>query len=137
MPYFSRDIVESHNKIYTRAIEKIKNDYDININLYKIMTYEGASVNIINDIFEKIKNCQIFIANITNNNPNVTYEMGWARALNIPIIIAKEKDSEPKSDYKLDSYFEYQKEAYTTLEDSISKHLKNILKDIYKFAITE
>lgn len=137
MPYFSKDIVESHNKIYTRAIEKIKNDYDININLYKIMTYEGASVNIINDIFEKIKNCQIFIANITNNNPNVTYEMGWARALNIPIIIAKEKDSEPKSDYKLDSYFEYQKEAYTTLEDSISKHLKNILKDIYKFTITQ
>jgi hypothetical protein len=137
MPYFSRDIVESHNKIYIRAIEKIKNDYDININLYKIMTYEGASVNIINDIFEKIKNCQIFIANITNNNPNVTYEMGWARALNIPIIIAKEKDSEPKSDYKLDSYFEYQKEAYTTLEDSISKHLKNILKDIYKFTITQ
>lgn len=137
MPYFSKDIVESHNNIYNRAIEKIKNDYDININLYKIMTYEGASVNIINDIFEKIKNCQIFIANITNNNPNVTYEMGWARALNIPIIIVKEKDSEPKSDYKLDSYFEYQKEAYTTLEDGISKHLKNILKDIYKFTITE
>lgn len=137
MPYFSKDIVESHNKIYTRAIEKIKNDYDININLYKIMTYEGASVNIINDIFEKIKNCQIFIANITNNNPNVTYEMGWARALNIPIIIAKEKDSEPKSDYKLDSYFEYQKEAYTTLEDNISKYLKNILKYIYKFTITQ
>lgn len=137
MPYFSKDIVKSHNEIYARAIEKIKNDYDININLYKIMTYEGASVNIINDILEKIKNCQIFIANITNNNPNVTYEMGWARALNIPIIIAKEKDSEPKSDYKLDSYFEYQKEAYTTLEDSISKHLKNILKDIYKFTITQ
>ena len=137
MPYFSEDIVESHNKIYTRAIEKIKNDYDININLYEIMTYEGASVNIINDIFEKIKNCQIFIANITNNNPNVTYEMGWARALNIPIIIAKEKESEPKSDYKLDSYFEYQKEAYTTLKDGISKHLKNILKDIYKFTITQ
>mgnify|MGYP000361136580 CR=1 FL=1 len=36
-----------------------------------------------------------------------------------------------------DSYFEYQKEAYTTLKDGISKHLKNILKDIYKFAITE
>nr|WP_314800508.1 hypothetical protein [uncultured Capnocytophaga sp.] len=137
MPYFSKNIVESHNKIYNGAIEKIKNDYDININLYEIMTYEGASVNIINDIFEKIKNCQIFIANITNNNPNVTYEMGWARALNVPIIIVKEKDSEPKSDYKLDSYFEYQKEAYTTLKDGISKHLKNILKDIYKFAITE
>lgn len=137
MPYFSKNIVESHNKIYNEAIEKIKNDYDININLYEIMTYEGASVNIINDIFEKIKNCQIFIANITNNNPNVTYEMGWARALNVPIIIVKEKDSEPKSDYKLDSYFEYQKEAYTTLKDGISKHLKNILKDIYKFAITE
>ena len=137
MPYFSEDIVQSNNKLYAIDIENIKSDYDININLYKIMTYDGASENIIKDIFEKIKNCQIFIANITNNNPNVTYEMGWARALNIPIIIAKEKDSEPKSDYKLDSYFEYQKEAYTTLEDGIYKHLKNILKDIYKFAITQ
>ena len=39
-----------------------------------------GSFDMIDDIFRKIKNCNIFISNITGNNPNVTYEMGWARA---------------------------------------------------------
>ncbi|ROI06573.1 hypothetical protein EGI16_01305 [Chryseobacterium sp. G0240] len=136
MPYFSTAIVKSHNEIYKSVIDEIKDKYGINITLHPIMTYKGESVNIVNDIFEKIKGCHIFIANITGNNANVTYEMGWARALDIPVIITKEeKAEEPKSDYKLDFYFTYQKDAHTTLKEEVSKHVKAILVERYKFKI--
>lgn len=136
MPYFSEAIVKSHNDIYKGVINSIRKKYGINILLHPIMTYEGQTVNIVNDIFEKIESCHIFIANITDNNPNVTYEMGWARALKIPVIIAKEaKADEPKSDYKLDFYFTYEKDAHITLKDEITKHIKAVLVDTYKFKI--
>lgn len=136
MPYFSKPIVESHNDIYKSVIDEINSAYGINISLHPIMTYEGETVNIVNDIFEKIKNCNIFIANITDNNPNVTYEMGWARALKIPVIIAKEaKAEDPKSDYKLDFYFTYEKDAHITLKEEITKHIKAVLVNVFKFKI--
>lgn len=136
MPYFSPEIVASHNDIYASVIKEIKEKYGINITLHPIMTYKGETVNIVNDIFEKIKSCSIFVANITDNNPNVTYEMGWARALNIPVIITKEeKAADPKSDYKLDYYFTYKKDAHTTLKEEVGKHIKAILVDRYKFKI--
>lgn len=136
MPYFSKEIVESHNEIYQGVIDDIKNTHGINIILHPIMTYTGESINIVNDIFEKIKSCNIFIANISENNANVTYEMGWARALKIPTIIIKEEKAEDlKSDYKLDCYFTYKKDAHTTLKNEIGKHIKAVLVDKYKFKI--
>lgn len=136
MPYFSEPIVKSHNDIYNSVVKDIRKNYGINISLHPIMTYEGKTINIVNDIFEKIQSCHIFIANITDNNPNVTYEMGWARALKIPVIIAKEaKADEPKSDYKLDFYFTYEKDAHITLKEEITKHIKAVLVDTYKFKI--
>jgi len=136
MPYFSEAIVKSHNDIYKGVVNGIREKYGINISLHPIMTYEGETVNIVNDIFEKIEGCHIFIANITDNNPNVTYEMGWARALKIPVIIAKEsKADEPKSDYKLDFYFTYEKDAHITLKEEITKHIKAVLVDTYNFKI--
>ncbi len=137
MPYFSKEIVASHNDIYKSVIKDIKEKEGINISLHPIMTHEGESINIVNDIFEKIKNCSIFIANITGNNANVTYEMGWAKALKIPVIVVKEDCAEdPKSDYKLDFYATYKKDAHTTLKEEINRHLKAILTDKYKFKLT-
>jgi len=137
MPYFSDAIVASHNEIYEGVIKDIKDNHGINISLHPIMTYKGESINIVNDIFEKIKGCNIFIANITENNANVTYEMGWAKALKIPVIIVKEvKAEDPKSDYKLDFYATYDKEAHITLKNEVSKHIKEILIEKYKFKLT-
>lgn len=136
MPYFSKTIVDSHNEIYKSVIDEIKLSYGINILCHDIMTYKGETINIVEDIFEKIRECSIFIANISGNNANVTYEMGWARALKIPTIIIKEEAAEePKSDYKLDYYFTYQKDAHTTLKNEIKNHIVAILINNYKFKI--
>lgn len=138
MPFFDEKQVESHSEIYSSVIKKIKKEHDINIKLHKPMIHEGETFDMIDDIFRKIKNCNIFISNITGNNPNVTYEMGWARALGIPTIIIREKDAEePKSDYRNDLYFTYQKDALeATLKKDIYKHIVAVLNKSYGFSIS-
>ncbi|WP_029327851.1 nucleoside 2-deoxyribosyltransferase [Bacteroides sp. 14(A)] len=136
MPYFSDEEVEAHNDIYKTVIEDLKNDYHINIGHYEIMKYQGKTVDITQDILNKIEECGIFVANITNNNPNVTYEMGWARALRKPtILVREEKSKEPKSDYKMLYHATYKKEAHTTLKKTIRENMEAILAKEYGYVL--
>lgn len=137
MPYYSNEIVRSTNEIYSRVLNNIKNTYNIDISLPgEIMTYEGSTVNIVNDVLTRIENCDICFCDITNNNPNVTYEMGWAKALRKHVVILKEENSEkPKSDYLLDFYATFKKDAYITLEEAIEKNIKAILRKHYSIQI--
>lgn len=139
MPYYSDEIIRSTNAIYTRVISRIRSKYKVDISLPgEIMTYKGSTINIVNDIFHRIENCDICFCDITNNNPNVTYEMGWARAKNKYVVILKEETAEePKSDYKLDFYSTFKKDAYITLEEAVEKNIKEILKKHYSIPIED
>lgn len=133
MPYFGTDIVKEYNKIYREQIDKIKRETGRNISLYKIMTQEGATSDQIQDIINKIQNCSICFADVTNNNANVSYEMGWARALNKKVIVVLKKGTErPKSDYQNDTYHEYDDSCRSiSLGDIIYKNIIKVLKDNY------
>ncbi|MBO6077153.1 MAG: hypothetical protein J6P66_00180 [Bacteroidaceae bacterium] len=137
MPYYSDEIVRSTNAIYTRVIHSISSKYNIDISLPgDIMTYKGSTMNIVNDVLDRIRKCDICFCDITDNNPNVTYEMGWARALNKYVVILKEENAEkPKSDYLLDFYSTFKKEAYITLEEAVDKNIKAILIKHYSIPI--
>jgi nucleoside 2-deoxyribosyltransferase len=128
MPFFTRKDVDMYNEIYKTVIDEIKNDYHINIKCYDIMTYSGNTIDIVQDILNKITECDIFIADITKNNSNVTYEMGWARALKkIMIVIKEESAKQPKLDYSMLHYVIYKKTDYTTLKNVIRENIKAIL----------
>lgn len=131
MPYFENDSeqVEEHNRVYKDEIKKIAEKYKIKITPYDIMQNKGATQDQIQDIINKIQSCSIFISDITGNNANVLYEMGWARALKKPTIIVREKDSEkPKSDYSNDTYHVYKKTSLsTTLGKIINENLIEVL----------
>lgn len=133
MPYFdgNEEIIKDYNKIYKETIDKIKDEHKINISLYPIMSNKGATQDQIQDIINKIRECSIFFADITDNNANVSYEMGWARALNKKVIIVRRKNSEkPKSDYINDTYHEYDDSSRSV---SLGKIIKeNILEELEK-----
>ncbi len=95
------------------------------------MTNKGETQDQIQDIINKIQNCSIFFADITGNNANVSYEMGWARALKKKVIIVRRKGTEkPKSDYVNDTYHEYNDSARQT---SLKKIIKeNIIEELKK-----
>ncbi len=133
MPYFENnpDIVDEYNTIYSDTIKQIASEYKINISLFPIMRYSGETVEMIQDIINKIKEAKIVFADITGNNPNVLYELGWARALNRKVVIIKEKHSDPvKFDLLNDSRFEYDdKYRSKSLGKIVKDNILHILKD--------
>ncbi len=135
MPYFDNDdrVVEDYNKIYSETIKKIADDYSINISLYPIMCNKGRTQDQIQDIINKIKECKICFADITGNNANVSYEMGWARALQKEVIIVIRKGAEkPKSDYQNDTYHDYNDAARSTdLARVIRENIVEVLEKNY------
>ena len=139
MPYFSKSKIDEYNKIYKDYVDELNKIYGAKILLNKIMSPTGTTVNLIDDIIQKIKRCDIFISDITENNPNVTYEMGWAEALNKKIIIVKEKSSDlPKSDYLRLDYKPYDKECLcTSLSEIIKTNISKILEEDYHFVRRE
>lgn len=133
MPYWDGNpgIVNDYNTIYRAAIEQIRQTFNINISVYPIMQHSGATYDVIQDIINKIKVCKIFIADTTDNNPNVMYETGWARALEKEVVLIRKRGSTPpKSDYQNDIYHEYDDSMRaTSLQDIIYTNIVAILKD--------
>ena len=135
MPYFSKERVDSVTESFRKVLKEIEDEYKIPIKLIDndgIMAYEGKTLDIVDNIMDKIKRCSIFVCDITDNNPNVTYEFGRAVALEKPIILLKEKNSEEvKSDYNRLYREEYDKTAHITYEAAIKKHIVAILKKFF------
>lgn len=137
MPYFSEERVKSASASYKKVFKDINEKYGIPIHLIDndgIMTYEGQTLDIVDNIMDKIKRCSIFVCDITDNNPNVTYEFGRAAALRKPIIILREEDSsEPKSDFSRFYYEKYDKTAHLTYEHAIEKHIIACLRKDFNY----
>ena len=133
MPYFDGDseVIADYNAIYKSAISEINKKYGVNLSLFPIMTNKGETHDQIQDIINKIQSCSIFFADITDNNANVSYEMGWARALKKKVIIVRRKGTEkPKSDYVNDTYHEYNDSARQTSLKKII--IENIIEELKK-----
>ena len=133
MPYFDEQVIADYNKIYSETINQIANDFSINISLFPIMCNKGATQDQIQDIINKINECKICFADITGNNANVSYEMGWARALKKDVIIVKRKNSDtPKSDYVNDTYHDYNDSARSVdLAKIIRENIIEVLEKNY------
>lgn len=135
MPYYEgkSEIIEEYNKIYSDVITGIAKNYKINISLFPIMCNKGATGDQIQDIINKIKEAKIVFADITNNNANVLYEMGWARALEKKVVIVKRKNSEPtKSDIQNDTWHEYDDSCRSiSLGKIVKDNIIEILKNNY------
>lgn len=133
MPYFDgdSDIVKSYNEAYDQVIKNIKEKYEIELELFKIMTHSGGTKNIINEMIDQIEKCDIFIADISSANPNVAYELGYAKSRGTSIILIKKENDEIKTpfDYLQDVCHPYKCGALTTLKDVIEENILTVLKE--------
>ena len=130
MPYYDEDIVGHYNDIFKEACERLtKECSNSSIFTYPIMSFKGKSFDIEEDILEKISQCDIFVADITQSNPNVLYELGMAANLKKPVIILKKKTDKAKipSDIVLKYHVSF-KECID-LKIKMCEHLKSILCD--------
>ena len=79
---------DEYNELYRDVIKPICESYDYEC--IRADEFYQTSL-ILNDIINSIKEASIIIADITPDNPNVFYEVGYAHALNKPLILLSDK----------------------------------------------
>ncbi|KAA6324307.1 hypothetical protein EZS27_026348 [termite gut metagenome] len=131
MPYFSEEEIESYNQAYQRVIAKIRERNDqIHISLFPIMQHKGDTYNINNKMIEQINQSHIFIADISNRNINVAFELGYAKNdNNKDVIMFKRESDDTKTpfDYEQDMCHTYNERALHTLENEVFNNIKACL----------
>lgn len=142
-----------HIKNYTewietaiKNIEEEKPKYKGRLYLNKIMTHRGYNIDLIDDIMQKIKECSIFIADIstfskkdaTNEaicdaNPNVMYELGIAHNLKKPIILMREEIKFPNvpSDIQEKYRNSYDRNKSQEAREILQKAITAVIEDYY------
>lgn len=132
MEYKSEQIVADYNGALGRAVHTLNNmGGNISVEAYPIMTGKGKSFSITADIYKKIEECSIFIADTTEANPNVMYELGIAYNKRKPIIMVREKRKHIKVPSDIISDYYYSFEGMTELETLFVTHIKEILISDY------
>jgi hypothetical protein len=86
--------------------------------------------DIIEDIWKSINEAGILIADITNRNPNVLYELGIAHTLGKKIILLTQRIDDIPFDLKKYRFIEYKNkiESYKSLESKLKEFLKEMMR---------
>ena len=132
MQYKSEEIVSDYNGALQRAVTTLNNmGANVELIAYPIMIGEGKSINITADIYDKIENCSVFLADTTEANPNVMYELGIAYNKKKPIIMVREKGKQIKVPSDIISEYYYSFNGMTELENLFVKHIRKIMETDY------
>ena len=139
MPYYKKDpqIIRGYNEAYERVILKLKQENSsLKISLFPIMEHIGRTGDIVFNFINQIKECKIFIADISEKNPNVAYELGFARSLDKPCILVIKNGEDIPFDYGHDKANFYNGSGpLNSLEDIVYDNIKGILREDYGFVI--
>nr|QGT49758.1 hypothetical protein Melaina855_1450 [uncultured Candidatus Melainabacteria bacterium] len=146
---FDKDHINNFTEWIETAIKNIEEEkpkYKGRLHLNTIMTHRGYNIDLIDDIMQKIKECSIFIAEIstfskkegTNEaicdaNPNVMYELGIAHNLNKPIILMREEAKFPNvpSDIQEKYRNSYNRNKSQETREILQKAIKAVIEDYY------
>jgi hypothetical protein len=122
-----------YNDLYNDVISKIC-EQEYKIKPVRSDEIYGPGI-IIGDIEKQIIESKFVIAEITPANPNVYYEVGFARALRKPTILIAEKGTELPFDVSPFRvlFYENSISGKKNIEDALRKHLKAILAEGWKF----
>jgi len=129
MPYYSDSEVTHFNKALENSVTAITQaNPQLNLLHHPIMRTHSPAHDIIADILNKIQTCDIFIADITDNNPNVLYEYSYARGQNKACVLLRKTSNEQvvKSDYANDLRFEFA--GNFDLQNKLQAEIEHVLK---------
>ncbi len=90
MPYISFKRVNDFNNLFKEVLKEIsEKKVQAKVSLIPIMRFRGNSQRIDSRLIKCIKECDIFIADLTTCNDNVIFEVGLAEGNNKPMILLK------------------------------------------------
>ncbi|HLA58649.1 MAG TPA: hypothetical protein VK622_07810, partial [Puia sp.] len=140
MPYWSDAKVNEYNKLFKEVLKDVQMQSQSNIilELIPIMRFKGKSQRIDQRLLESIRNCEIFIADVTECNPNVLYEVAFAEGCNKPSILIKGNKDKAKLPFDMDKrqYIPYDATVYySDIKTKVTNQLKAILTEEFKMFI--
>lgn len=120
-----------YNELYTDVIKLICEDEVFGIETIRADEIFGSGL-IVTDIERKIIESKLVIAEITTSNPNVYYEVGFARALHKPIILIAEKATQLPFDVSPFRVLFYENSiaGKKRIENGLRKHLEAIIGNL-------
>ena len=117
---------QEYNQLYTEVIKPVCEKYGLDVE--RADEFYTATP-IIKDIVKSIKNASVIIAEITPDNPNVFYEVGYAHAIEKPTILLSDVKRE-KLPFDVSGFrtlfYENTIAGKTKVEKNLNKFLENI-----------
>lgn len=117
-----------YNELYEDVIKKVCNTFDLSV-VRGDETY-GPGL-ILAEIIKQIKESRLIIAEISQFNPNVFYEVGYAHALNKPTILIAEKTTKLPFDVSpfRTLFYENTIAGKHKIEEGLKMHINAALSD--------
>lgn len=119
---------EEFNKLYQEVIKPICEEFG-----YECERADEfyTSTPIIADIVKSLVESSIIIAEITPDNPNVFYELGYAHAINKPTILLCDKNKRTKLPFDISSFrtlfYEDSISGKTAIETNLRRYLEALI----------
>ena len=113
------------NELYEDVIQPVC--ADLGIEAYRASDIYRPGI-ILQDITQGLAESNVIVAEIAPANPNVFYELGYSHALNKPVILLAERDTELPFDvggYRV-IFYEDAIRGKSNLEAELRRHLSNI-----------
>lgn len=118
---------DDYNQLYTEVIKPVTESFGLEC----IRADEYHTTNpIIQDIVNSIREASVIIADITPNNPNVFYEVGYSHAVGKPTILLCDKKRE-KLPFDISSFRTLFYDNTIAGKTQVEKRLKKFLENIF------
>lgn len=119
---------DEYNKLYSEVIKPICEEFGL---VCERADEFYTSTPIIADIINSLVESSIIIAEISPDNPNIYYELGYAHAINKPTILLCDRDKRARLPFDISGFrtlfYEDSIVGKTAIENSFRKYLEAIL----------
>lgn len=86
--------------------------------------------NVIEQIKEAIQHADFCIADVTDNNPNVMWEVGYASALRKPVIAIRQHKEHIPFDVRQERYFNYKLAKLSEVRPALTQAVESVVADL-------
>lgn len=107
------------------------NDKSIKLVCDRLDKRLGASFDVVKELLESIKTCTFCLADLTGGNQNVLWELGFAMALEKPVILITQKQEDISFDLHGMKVLKYDRDNLdTSLETPLINDIKELLSNM-------
>lgn len=121
---------EPFNILYEDVIQTVAKD--LRFKVVRVDEIYAPGI-ILEDIRRQIDEAHVVVAEISTNNPNVFYELGYAHALRKPVVLLARRSPEKKLPFDISAYrvifYDDSIGGKKFVEEHLRRHLEAVLRD--------